>query len=271
VISGQNLIKNPNFENTSGFLADRLSFGNDITCNGWKGFGTADYYQYKNTDWFPCYSPQYTVPPKCGDGFAGFFVFSTLSSNGVKAKSPSVEIIQAELKKELEYNKKYEIKFYISLDKDFYASKYFGVYFSNSSDYANCNSATRMGSYIHYDECYDSNMRADIEITDYEILTDTNWVEVRAIYTAKGGEKYVNFGLFWLENKKVIKVYNKVKRDGLRYLWKYKLNRKRLTNRIAKEILIENPHKKGKKTECTDQGKYAYYFIDCVSVTLIEE
>jgi len=120
---------------------------------------------------------------------------------------------------------------------------------------------------VDYVNCFDQTTKADIEITDPKVLIDTSWTKVVATYKAKGGEQYMTIGVFWQNNPKIIKVYEKTKKSIIS-------NRKirKLAKVLKREILVRNPYKAPPTTQWnSNKEEGAYYFIDCVSVVKIQE
>ncbi|MDD5571868.1 MAG: hypothetical protein PHD97_12030 [Bacteroidales bacterium] len=140
---------------------------------------------------------QYTVPknmfgyqnPKTGTAYAGFGPIQTTNIGYCIGYSYAREYLQGKLSSKLEINKKYCVSFHVSLaDSSYYATDDIGVYFSDImvSDTVVTNHSFCMNfPYIPQ------------VVNDNGIITDTvNWVLIKGIYTAQGGEQYLTIGNF---------------------------------------------------------------------------
>jgi len=265
LISGQNLIVNPDFRKTSDEISDLIN-----NLDGLKGFGTVDFYHSSNEKFFPWNVPPNNwlgfAHPLCGDGYGGFILFNYRDRIG--SIHASFEHIQFFLKEPLIKDSTYQICFYIKLANRQYFSEKLGIFFSTDSVFLTCSEA-KMGRFINYINCFDSSKKANIEITDIQLLSDTSWTNISANYTAIGGEKYMTVGVFWQDNKRIIKAYNKSKKRTSSYFINT-YREKRLAKIIKQELLVKNPYIMPPTTQwgLDNKGRGAYYFIDCVSVEL---
>ena len=180
---GVNLVPNPGFEayDTNFVEKNKRAEGKyvlKLNEEGWQACASPDYYSRKylnvpNND----YGAQY---PRSGDAYIG------LKMGDVKER----EHIYFRLKEPLEEGKYYCVQFYVSRAKYSNATKDLGVYFSRER--LNCN-AIFQGNFFMDKIFYMTN-------SEEVLLDDTDWQTVSGIYKAKGGERYINFGLF-INNK----------------------------------------------------------------------
>ena len=104
----------------------------------------------------------------------------------------------------------------------------------------------------------DSNIKANIQSNLY--INDTSWVEIKGIYTALGGEKFITLGMFWLDDEKINAISKVVKAE----LATNPIHVKKLVGLIKKRTMKSNNMvtlKNGK-----DGSKISYYLIDDVNV-----
>ena len=168
--------------------------------------------------------PDYDVPQNMfgyqyahsGTGYAGIGVF--IKDIPYQNKR---EYIQVKLTDSLKANKKYLVKFYVSLsDSSCYAVDDIGLFFSDTAIHKSIYDASAF------------NVIPQIINPIGNIITDKiNWTLISGIYTAQGGEQYITIGNF----------YDDANTDTLFV------------------------------SGAITQGKYSCYYIDDVSVTLIED
>ncbi|MDD3875184.1 MAG: hypothetical protein PHT69_01035 [Bacteroidales bacterium] len=263
LLLGQNLVVNSDFRKTTDTISDLIDNN-----EGLRGFGTVDFYHPSAERFFPWIVPPNTAMgyanPKCGDGFGGFIYYTYIDVLG--NVRPCFEHIQFALVEKLERNKHYRVSFFIKLANNKYAGKNLGILFSKESNFVRCPDI-RYRRFVDYVNCFDHTTKAHIEISDPQILIDTSWTKVTAIYKAEGGEQYMTIGVFWQENPKIIKAYERLKNSPLNSRL-----RRRFSKVLKREILVENPYKTPPTTQWDSyKERGAYYFIDCVSVEKIEE
>lgn len=167
-----------------------------------------------------------------------------------------VEHISGTLSEKLEKGKKYNVKFYVKSagpSSRFYA-KNIGIKFSNvkyvlpSHDWGFYKSMFK-------------NKKIKADFSYNEFLTDTTWQKIEGEYIANGEEEYFTIGIFYnaewnLEDRidKYMKVYSKPKKKE-KFLCR------------NQDVLLLNPNYKENENFDTES---AYYFIDKISVELIE-
>jgi len=179
-----NLVPDPGFENHTSLCA----VGTIDVTQPWQNpsGGSPNYFNSCTT-----LQPDYSVPMNIfgfqnahsgtGYGFFGTYVNNSSWQN-------YREYIQVKLIDSLIVNKKYAVKFYVSLaDSSNYAVDKVGMYFSNT-----------VISKSIYDYSPFSNYTPQIENpTGNFISNKINWTEISGIYQATGGEQYITIGNFY--------------------------------------------------------------------------
>jgi len=94
-------------------------------------------------------------------------------------------------------------------------------------------------------------------------ITDTVWIKISGIYYALGGETYINIGMFWDDNPKVINAFMRAKQNPS----------KRNIKRFGKLITTKNKHMipENKNHPLKERQLFPLYLIDDVSVIKIVE
>lgn len=176
------------------------------------------------------------------------------------------EHIQTKLIERLEEEKSYRVSFWVR--PAHMISSYFikgnpGLFFSEDkilySDVYHYKSP-------NYTEMISPDLKAHISPEKERWISDTVWTEISGIYTAKGNEEYVTIGIFWEDNPKVVKAYEKALNEN-----EFSKNQIKFGKVFEKECLIENPY----KTIISNAEKsfgflYPYYLIDNVQVIPID-
>ena len=123
--------------------------------------------------------------PRTGKGYAGFIVYADYEQGR--------EYISVKLDSALELNRRYVVKFYVSVSdnslflESMYAIDRMGAYLSDTA--------------IHINSDYIIPVIPQIENTTGHFLSDTvNWMLVSGIYTAHGGEQYLTIGNFYADD-----------------------------------------------------------------------
>jgi OmpA-OmpF porin, OOP family len=202
-IYSQNLVKNPSFEEY-GECPDRI---NQLErCNDWFGTGNGSSPDYFNScSKYNAYIGYSVGVPKniaghqiarTGVGYSGIVL---LYSTKYGKKDDSFlyrEYIQGNLEYSLKKNDIIEFEFYISLaESSCFSSDRISVCFSSTKN---------LPSLIPY-----SALKCETKVTVKEIdfKNSNDWVQVKGMYHASGGEKYLTIGIFaddiskkeWLE------------------------------------------------------------------------
>lgn len=174
------------------------------------------------------------------------------------------ESFRSKLIKPLEKGKKYNLIFYYkpsSYFSDYYCKKV-NVLFSKDilmSDKPDwLKGIPDFGK--DFKEEYKESFIIDLNNDD----KDTSWRKVDIIYEAKGGEKYINFGLFYIDDSDIIKAVSNYRESNYSYS-----SEKKLSKVISKKILVRN---KDCKTDLGKLGqKISYLLIDDVIVKELTE
>lgn len=186
----QNLIYNPGFELFFKCPDDYVVKHRKELIPGWimPTSGTADYFNVcgKGRAGVPQNFMGYCLP-KDGVAYAGLILLFEPPEKNSKQKPENYrEYLQANLIKELEKNKLYEVSLYYSVSSySTFAINRIGVYFSskkigNSSDAGVINVKPQ----IERDSAF-------IESEQYV------WFHLKGMYKANGGEKYITIGNFY--------------------------------------------------------------------------
>lgn len=182
VFSQTNLIQNCSFEeyqlpidcNAGGFDNYSVSTPNHVV-NSWNTFYSPDYYNSI------CTTGYFNVPhsrfgdsyPKNGNAYSGIICFSKLTEGK--------EYIYQQLSQPLEADTVYCLSFFTTkADRVTHAIKNLGAYFSPNIP----------------TQTYYINAIPQV-INNLGFITDTiNWTEIKACFTAQGGEEYITIGNF---------------------------------------------------------------------------
>jgi len=190
-----NLVINGNFEDTITCPPARSNSYLDKYLVNWQSAnqGNPDYYNRCSSK---SVSESVHIPesrtgyqePVSGDGYSGFF----LSFRYIEMK----EYITGKLKKSLISASTYLVSFFLSTaDNSSYAIDFIGAYLSNDSISQSISDLLPYSPQIESDSGY---------VLDYQ----TTWHEIKGLYKAKGGEKYITLGCFRAWDMLTWKTYN---------------------------------------------------------------
>ncbi len=130
--------------------------------------------------------------PRTGNAYHGFAVFSML----VVAR----EFSMTSLKIRLKANTNYHISFYASLANPMdYAIKELGIYCSKDT--------------ITFDQLFADTINPSFINTDSIIMDTLNWVKISGIFKARGGERYLTLGNFYINRPFIYKKVNNKNND----------------------------------------------------------
>lgn len=203
-LSAQNLVENPSFEITSacpqgisGFsLATNWQQGN----SGADSCTTADLYAGCSSQIGGANSPDGLLgyqASRTGTHHAGIILTEGFVGC-VSLNDNYREYIEGHLSQPLTAGQKYVVKFYVSLAENvMWGTSSIGVYFSNTA-------------YSH-NACPNSQLMPVTPQLNYcgdPIMDTINWVEVKWIYTATGGEQYFTIGNFKSDANTVTATHN---------------------------------------------------------------
>ena len=285
IVSGQNLVKNPGFEEyyhlpdliyeygayhkDSNILIPPLEY---FICKHWyRPMATSqDYFHInaKNIRYGIPYNDRFGYYPAISDSaYIGF--------NPITLHVGKFEYFTGEFTEPLEKGKKYEVSFYYCFAHTasyFYLDKIEALI---SVDYWNTRSSP---SYAHI---LSNNIVANVTFDNQPIINDGQWHKITGYYQASGGEKYISFGIF-RQNRKFHKMIREYERNDF-VLGKNQDKLDKFFKKYRKDLFIHrNPHyspmpanisnsimfetKSGETTAHTYQTQLCYYFIDNVSV-----
>jgi hypothetical protein len=271
VIAQKNLVCNPSFEQVR-YHHPEFNHVDTVQCAGWwsPDGASPDYFNRCNNYMDTLNKKQpygFGVPytgvgysqPEDGDGFIGIIPIS--ASNYLVGY---MEHIQGVLTEPLKENDKYRVSFWVKLAyqySDFIVYN-MGAYFSAKMILRNFYDIAG----IIYLNAGMNGLKAQISNPADSFLCDTNWVQIKGIYTAKGGEKYITLGGFWDDNPKVVKVYCEQMGD-------LSTNNKTLQKAIHKYMFKPNIYLKAKYQDAPNKlgTHFPYYFIDNVAVMDIKD
>ncbi|MDI6833485.1 MAG: carbohydrate binding domain-containing protein [Bacteroidales bacterium] len=247
----ENLVYNGSFEEH--WYCPPVISQDSFPCKGWysPNLGTPDYFHVCSTDSFLSNSHN---------------CFSSHSGNAciglglISIEYAWIEHIQSQLKEPLKAGQKYKVSFWVRLDYQYsdYTAYNIGVYFSKNKKI--------FGDYLlskhNYIEGMTPELQAHVSNEKGKFIIDTTWKEISGIYTAQGEEKYITIGMFWDDNPKVVKAWEKAKKNQS---WG---NTKRFGKIVKKYLLKKNPYMEDKYKNFLLKGgqHYPYYLIDDVSV-----
>lgn len=181
----QNLIKNPSFEDFVACPNSLGSFNEEVVDWSTPTHGTTDYFNSCSSVMGAPENFNGIQHPKFGNAYAGLYFF---------APADYREYVQVELSSMLRKGNTYQLKFYISLaEGSDFAVKDFGVLFSyHPIDLQTKKQLSKgrlyriKGNKMHFFEINHPKFHQD----------KTDWLEVKAEFTAKGFERYLILGNF---------------------------------------------------------------------------
>ncbi|MBT8299511.1 MAG: OmpA family protein [Maribacter sp.] len=200
MVTSQNLIKNPSFEEFENCPEQLGNFEEDVQNWSTPTIGSTDYFNGCSTAMGTPKNFNGTQPADFGVGYAGLYLY---------APGDYREYLQAELTETLVKGKKYKISFYISLaERSDFAIKEFGVLFSkNVLHFPIRKELSKMHLYKDRDNEYNL-----MEIGYSNFYSDTqDWILIHTEFKAKGNENFVSIGNF--KNNKRTRLF-KTKRNA---------------------------------------------------------
>ena len=246
-LQSQNLVLNPSFE--SNYNCNYIPKLDSLPCTPWRcaNLCTADFFTTCPDDTLFGVPKNFTgnYYPHTGNSYVGLVLFSNFAL---------MEHVVGEFSEPLIKGQQYIVSFFTKLafsSSDFVTNS-IGVYISKENKFAN-----RLAGDSYY-KSLDSNIKANIQSNLY--INDTSWVEIKGIYTALGGEKFITLGMFWLDDEKINAISKVVKAE----LATNPIHVKKLVGLIKKRTMKSNNMvtlKNGK-----DGSKISYYLIDDVNV-----
>jgi len=252
-LAQNNLVINPSFEEHTD-LPTHFSNGGKSFCSRWyvPSYGSPDYF---HTDCSPLYLSMALKTMNFRNSHSGLACIGIipLSWDGY------MEHITGELLNPLQKGRVYRVSFWIKYAGDVrqFSTDCIGVLFTNE----------RFLMYPFdpfYESIYNKKINADIESKEGLFYTnDSTWLEVNFLYKATGGEKYITIGKFYKEKIKLEEIKHYRKADVQLTGKKDKFIRKKKHQNV---LLLNENYAEGKYGTITQ----AYYFIDDVSVSLVD-
>jgi outer membrane protein OmpA-like peptidoglycan-associated protein len=242
-LSGENLVFNGSFEVIDGKVPKKLDMIK--SAKGWYSLTSFQADLFVAEDNIPNSSlttksinTYGKEEPKQGDKYAGISVYSP-APDPKKAKLPR-NYLATNLTTEMKKGMRYCVKYYVSLsDLSKYSSNNIGAYFTKS-DKEILSYAER--PIVLIDKS--SNFILDNKNESRTISLDYGWEQICGTYVAKGGEKFLVIGNFFSDKET-----------------KFEAHKKSLgSDKLETFALLK----------AAPQPVAAYYYIDDVSVTLLE-
>lgn len=182
---GQNLIRNPSFEEFSTCPKTLGNFNADVDHWSTPTSGSTDYFHGCSEAMGTPKNFNGTQPADFGEGYAGLYFY---------APNDYREYLQAELSEPLVKDKKYHISFYVSLaERSDFAVKEFGILFSKDKI------EIPLKKELSKKQLYrvKTNKYTFLEVGYSNFYSDTkDWIQVYTQFTAKGGERFMTLGNF---------------------------------------------------------------------------
>ena len=194
VNTGSNLVPNPSFEETRACPKDCDYIGGVVAWNLFPNF-SADYF-HRCANVFQTVEYRRRFPREEILNFSvprSIFGYQEAHSGDAYAGiSFCNEALAVKLLRPLVKDSIYKVEFFVSLaDSSNVGTRYFGMYFSESSIRAITDSRMMLSSFLL--EC-----PPQIQNPTDRFLTDTtNWTPISGFYTAKGGEQFIAIGGFY--------------------------------------------------------------------------
>ena len=137
------------------------------------------------------------IPPRSGNGMAGIIFLSEINS--------SLEYLQVELTESLVEGEEYEFSFYIRLSENsLIGMNKIGAFLSKNGLYSNLWVRFQNQPQLVFEQMADQSQL---------------WQNLQATYTARGGEKYITVGNFFLKHYITEKIINKAAKDRTTYYY----------------------------------------------------
>lgn len=205
----QNLVKNYSFERDSAVTADRR-----VHCNYWMSISdcTVRYDTTWDSQPFP-HSGMELIHPKEGNAYMDILILDNYGNMGH---------LQGRFKKPLKQGQKYKIEYYVRNPNNqrfswvwnfgFQFSKHPYVWslggFREINPYNKYDSTEtkydRFHPYNYVNTLYIDKITVDVRNDSGNWITeDDRWTKIEGEYVAEGGEKYLTFGMFYIDSEKL--------------------------------------------------------------------
>ncbi len=206
--SGQNLVKNPSFEDFVSCPMQLGSFNTDVLNWSTPTEGSSDYFNGCSKVMGTPKNFNGSQPADFGVGYAGLYLY---------APNDYREYLQAELTEPLVKGKKYRVSFYVSLaERSDFAIKEFGIVFSKEKmqydgkkELSAKKRYSKKGNLFNYTEIGYSNFYADTH----------DWVLVYTQFEARGNERFMTIGNFKSNQRtRLFKIKRNAKQGAYYYI-----------------------------------------------------
>lgn len=194
VITGENLVPNPSFEDTRACPKDCDYIGGVVAWNLFPNF-SADYFHrcaniYQTAEYIQKFP--YETILNFGVPRSMFGYQEARSGNAYAGISICYEALAVKLIEPLMKDSVYKAEFFVSLaDSSNVGTKYFGMYFSEHAIRTTTDNRMQIAGFM-------LDCPPQIQNTPGRYLTDTaHWTSISGLYTAKGGEQYIAIGGFY--------------------------------------------------------------------------
>ncbi len=279
IVSGQNLVKNPSFEEYYHLP--------DTTYSAWGYYQDSAFiakYWYKLDGLLPSYfhinskDMRFSIPYNVCGYYPVLEGSAYVGANVLSLQDIAVPLC-GDLIKPLEEGKEYEISFYYCfahLESFFLLDKMEAFISPNKWVKDGIFESRR---YTHVVEPFDTTIiyklfeiRANVIFQD-SIINDGKWHKMTGCYKAKGGEKYISLGIFYQSTE-----FSQAVNDYLGYEFSWGITKRNLKKfyKYYQDVLFihRNPlysprldaHTEPKEKDYYPTYQSAYYFFDNVSV-----
>jgi len=243
-LSGENLVEHGSFEKLTSNKAPK-KLDAIKSAEGWYSLTTSQAELFVPVENVPnsssfskCLNAFGREEPKTGENFAGISVYSP-SPNPAKAKVPRSYLV-TNLNSSMKKGMRYCVKFYVSLaDLSKYSTNNIGAYFTKD-DKEILSFADKPIALLDKK----GEIILDQRNESRTISMDYGWEQICGTYVAKGGEKFMVLGNFFQDKETKFEVH--------------------------KKDLKRTPDAFKEQLKAAPQQVAAYYYIDEVSVILLE-
>lgn len=205
-VNGQNLIKDPSFEQKSDCPTDYNSLNEDSKHWNSPTLGTTDYFSACSENFSPSSNFIGSQKPIHGKSFAGIYMY---------APNDYREYVTTELKEKLEKGKTYKISFMVNLPEEVeYAVRNFSILFTKSKLRISTSKNINFRKVL-------KNRKSNFKkiATPRFIKDSTSWYEVSTTIVANGHEHYFTIGNFCSnENTEVLSVRKKPRKSSYYFI-----------------------------------------------------
>lgn len=223
IISAQNLVKNPSFENANRGPWTYGEFHGNVINWSSPTFGTPDYYSLRSRK---MNEENYrgTQKPKTGDCYAGLYLFATKNNHSYR------EYVQAHLKKKLTKNATYSVSYYISLSETsshsvdsihtLFSSKHIGLAENTSSRFGRKHVNPKpKDTNLELKTTERDSFKSKVSYIKTKSQLSYDWLKVSFTYKANGFEEFIVFGNLNTNNNTNIIQHNPIEERAFSYYY----------------------------------------------------